>query len=246
MARKFTLVLLLGSVVAVPAGADVMFFGCANSKTGRVRSIKTKPPKCRSIETRVSWNALGPNFTNSLLIAIPATVISSLIGAVNGYVFAKMPFRGANVLFMVMLLGMFIPYQVILVPLVRSLQEIHLYGTIQGLILVHVIYGIPITTLIFRNHFASMPDSGSSQAANSPTGMAQTSTSVLPPTRTVRAWALSRRPWQLGQRTMRMYFSSCIRRGPAAVFLNEAINCGRMPSQVPPCFQTLPPRCFHS
>ena len=60
MARKFTLVLLLGSVVAVPAGADVMFFGCANSKTGRVRSIKTKPPKCRSIETRVSWNALGP------------------------------------------------------------------------------------------------------------------------------------------------------------------------------------------
>jgi glucose/mannose transport system permease protein len=104
-----------------------------------------------------AWNALGPNFTNSLLIALPATIVSSFIGAVNGYVFAKMPFRGSNVLFMVMLLGMFIPYQVILVPLVRFLQEVQLYGTIGGLVLVHVIYGIPITTLIFRGYYSGIP-----------------------------------------------------------------------------------------
>ena len=104
-----------------------------------------------------AWSALGPNFVNSLMVVIPAVVISSLVGAINGYVFAKLPFRGANVLFLAMLLGMFIPYQVILVPLVRFLQEIHLYGTIQGLILVHVIYGIPITTLIFRNYYAQIP-----------------------------------------------------------------------------------------
>jgi glucose/mannose transport system permease protein len=104
-----------------------------------------------------AWDALGPNFTNSLLIALPATIISSFIGAINGYVFAKMPFRGANVLFMVMLLGMFIPYQVILVPLVRFLQEAQLYGTIPGLVLVHVIYGIPITTLIFRGYYSGIP-----------------------------------------------------------------------------------------
>jgi glucose/mannose transport system permease protein len=113
---------------------------------------------------RGAWTALGPNFQNSLMIAIPATVISSFIGAINGYVFAKMPFRGHNVIFMAMLLGMFIPYQVILVPLVRFLQEIHLYGTIQGLILVHVIYGIPITTLIFRGYYGGIP-SELSQAA---------------------------------------------------------------------------------
>ena len=106
---------------------------------------------------RGAWDALGPNFVNSLMIAIPAVVISSMIGAVNGYVFAKMPFRGSNVVFLAMLLGMFIPYQVILVPMVRFLQEIQLYGTIQGLILVHVIYGIPITTLIFRNYYATIP-----------------------------------------------------------------------------------------
>ena len=114
---------------------------------------------------RGAWTALGPNFQNSLMIAIPATVISSFIGAINGYVFAKMPFRGHNVIFMAMLLGMFIPYQVILVPLVRFLQEIHLYGTLQGLILVHVIYGIPITTLIFRGYYSGIP-SELSQAAH--------------------------------------------------------------------------------
>jgi glucose/mannose transport system permease protein len=104
-----------------------------------------------------AWSALGPNFVNSLTIAIPATLISSIVGAANGYVFAKLPFRGANVLFLAMLLGMFIPYQVILVPMVRFLQEIGLYGTLQGLVLVHVIYGIPITTLIFRNYYAGIP-----------------------------------------------------------------------------------------
>jgi glucose/mannose transport system permease protein len=104
-----------------------------------------------------AWDVLGPNFVNSLTIAIPATIISSLIGAINGYVFAKMPFRGSSLLFMAMLLGMFIPYQVILVPMVRFLQEIQLYGTLQGLILVHVIYGIPITTLIFRSFYSQIP-----------------------------------------------------------------------------------------
>jgi glucose/mannose transport system permease protein len=104
-----------------------------------------------------AWTALGPNFQNSLMIAIPATIVSSFIGAINGYVFAKMPFRGSNVIFMAMLLGMFIPYQVILVPLVRFLQTISLYGTIPGLILVHVIYGIPITTLIFRGYYRGIP-----------------------------------------------------------------------------------------
>jgi glucose/mannose transport system permease protein len=104
-----------------------------------------------------AWDALGPNFTNSLMIAVPATILSSLIGAINGYVFAKMPFRGHNVVFVLMLLGMFIPYQVILVPMVRFLQEVSLYGTLPGLILVHVIYGIPITTLIFRGYYSQIP-----------------------------------------------------------------------------------------
>ncbi|MFC4468408.1 carbohydrate ABC transporter permease [Streptomyces xiangluensis] len=104
-----------------------------------------------------AWEKLSPNVRNSLLMVLPATIVSSLVGALNGFVLAKLPFRGAKVLFAAMLLGMFIPYQVILVPLVRFLQSVDLYGTLPGLILVHIIYGIPITTLIFRNYFNQLP-----------------------------------------------------------------------------------------
>lgn len=115
----------------------------------------------RSLELtgpRQAWDALGPNFVNSLKLAIPATLISSFVGASVGYVFAKLRFRGDNYLFAALMLGMFLPYQVILVPMVRFLQETGLFGTLPGLILVHCIYGIPIVTLIFRNYFAAIPD----------------------------------------------------------------------------------------
>jgi glucose/mannose transport system permease protein len=105
-----------------------------------------------------AWNRLVPNLGNSLKIAIPATIISAIWGAINGYVFAKLKFRGANVLFALFVFGMFIPYQSILIPLIQFLQGIKIYGTIWGLITVHVVYGIPITSLIFRNYFANIPD----------------------------------------------------------------------------------------
>jgi glucose/mannose transport system permease protein len=105
-----------------------------------------------------AWNRLVPNLGNSLKIAIPATIISAIWGAINGYVFAKLKFRGANVLFALFVFGMFIPYQSILIPLIQFLQGIKIYGTVWGLIAVHVVYGIPITSLIFRNYFANIPD----------------------------------------------------------------------------------------
>jgi glucose/mannose transport system permease protein len=104
-----------------------------------------------------AWQRLRANMLNSLIMVIPATIISSFFGSLNGYVFAKWKFRGSDVLFTLMLFGFFIPYQSILIPLVRFLQMIKLYGTIPGLILVHVVYGLPITTLIFRNYFAGVP-----------------------------------------------------------------------------------------
>src|SRR5207244_4158784 len=106
---------------------------------------------------RGAWAKLAPNVRNSLVMVVPATVLSSVVGAVNGFVFSKLPFRGRNVLFVAILMGMFIPYQVILVPMVRFLQSIGLYGSLTGLVLVHVVYGIPITTLIFRNYFDQIP-----------------------------------------------------------------------------------------
>ncbi len=101
---------------------------------------------------------LSGNFMNSVYLTVPATLASALLGSMNGYVLSKWRFRGANILFPLLLFGMFIPYQSILIPLVRVLQQIHLYGTRGGLIFVHVVYGIPITTLIFRNYYATIPD----------------------------------------------------------------------------------------
>jgi len=100
---------------------------------------------------------LSANLMNSIYLAIPATLGSALLGSLNGYVLTKWRFRGSNLLFMLMLFGMFIPYQSILIPLVRTLQSLRLYGSIPGLIFVHIVYGIPITTLIFRNYYAGIP-----------------------------------------------------------------------------------------
>ena len=100
---------------------------------------------------------LGQNLLNSIYLTIPATILSSILGSLNGYVLAKWKFRGANVIFPLMLFGMFIPYQSILIPMTQTLARIHLGGTLWGLILVHVVYGLPITTLIFRNYYAEIP-----------------------------------------------------------------------------------------
>ncbi len=105
-----------------------------------------------------AWHRLEPNLGNSLMLTIPATVISAIWGSINGYVFSKWKFRGSNLLFAMLVFGMFIPYQSILIPLIQFLQHIKLYGTIWGLVTVHVLYGLPITSLIFRNYFASIPD----------------------------------------------------------------------------------------
>jgi glucose/mannose transport system permease protein len=101
---------------------------------------------------------LDPNLLNSLALGVTATILSSILGSVNGYILSKWRFRGSDLLFMAMLFGMFIPYQSILIPLVRFMQSIHLYGTLWGLVLTHVIYGIPMTTLIFRNYYATVPN----------------------------------------------------------------------------------------
>nr|WP_168734915.1 carbohydrate ABC transporter permease [Deinococcus sp. KSM4-11] len=105
-----------------------------------------------------AWAKIGGNLGNSLFLAVTATILSALLGSVNGYALSKWKFRGANTLFALMLFGMFIPYQAVLIPLFQFIKALGLYGSIWGLILAHVVYGIPITTLIFRNFYADVPD----------------------------------------------------------------------------------------
>jgi glucose/mannose transport system permease protein len=104
-----------------------------------------------------AWERLAPNLLNSVLLAVPAAAISALLGSMNGYILSKWKFRGSDIIFTAFLFGMFIPYQSILIPLVQFLSAINLVGGIPGLVLVHVVYGIPITTLIFRNYYATLP-----------------------------------------------------------------------------------------
>lgn len=107
--------------------------------------------------TGIQCEGVRPYFWNSVLIAIPAVLLSTLIGALNGYVVAQWQFRGANLFFALMLFGCFIPFQVVLLPMARMLGLMGLAGTIPGLIFVHVIYGLGFTTLFFRNYYVSVP-----------------------------------------------------------------------------------------
>src|SRR5512142_1585286 len=102
------------------------------------------------------FGQLAPNLVNSLVMVIPEALLSSLLGSINGYLLSKWKFRGSNLIFSLVLFGMFIPYQSILIPLVKFMDYLKLYGDLPGLILVHIIYGIPITTLIFRNYYAGI------------------------------------------------------------------------------------------
>lgn len=107
--------------------------------------------------TGIQCEGVRPYFWNSVLIAVPAVLISTLVGAANGYVIAQWKFRGANLIFALILFGCFIPFQVVLLPMARMLGIMGLAGTIPGLILVHVIYGIGFTTLFFRNYYVTIP-----------------------------------------------------------------------------------------
>jgi glucose/mannose transport system permease protein len=103
-----------------------------------------------------AYNQLAPNLGNSFIMVIPESILSALLGSLNGYLLAKWKFKHSNLIFSLILFGMFIPYQSILIPLVKFMQAIHLYGDLPGLVFVHIIYGIPITTLIFRNYYAGI------------------------------------------------------------------------------------------
>lgn len=108
--------------------------------------------------TGVECGGMKGFFWNSVKMAVPSVLISTLIGAVNGYVVSMWRFRGSDVLFTLLLVGCFIPFQVVLLPMARLLGELGIANTTSGLVMVHVIYGLAFTTLFFRNFFVTIPD----------------------------------------------------------------------------------------
>jgi len=112
----------------------------------------------------VRCDGLRPYMWNSVAMVIPAVFISTALGAINGYALTKWRFRGADTIFALMLFGAFIPFQIILLPMARTLGALGLAGSVAGLVLVHTVYGLAFTTLFFRNYFVVVSD-GIVQAA---------------------------------------------------------------------------------
>ncbi|MFI0407640.1 carbohydrate ABC transporter permease [Actinomadura sp. 3N508] len=128
-----------------------------------------------------AWHDLRPGLENSVKIAVSGSVISAVLGSLNGYVLSKWRFPGSDVVFTLFLFGMFIPYQAVMIPLAGLLTDMELSGTIRGLILAHVVYGIPICTLIFRNYYVTVPGELIEAARVDGAGMLRTYWSIMLP-----------------------------------------------------------------
>jgi len=153
---QFILLCLVSTIFIAPFYI-VLSASFKSSKDADVSTMWKLPSSWSFSGISTAWESLNANFLSSVLMVVPAVVISCLIGSINGYILSKHTFRFSNTLFTLMLVGMFIPYQTILIPLVKFLQFINLYNTIPGLTLVHIVYGIPMTSLMFRNFYVSIP-----------------------------------------------------------------------------------------
>ncbi|MGR3758517.1 carbohydrate ABC transporter permease [Roseobacteraceae bacterium NS-SX3] len=106
----------------------------------------------------VECTGLEPYFWNSVIMALPAVALSTFLGALTGYALTKFQFRGANLVFALILFGCFVPFQVVILPMAQTLGILGITNTVYGLILVHTVYGLAFTTLFFRNYYVTIPD----------------------------------------------------------------------------------------
>jgi glucose/mannose transport system permease protein len=125
--------------------------------------------------------SISDSMIRTIFFVIQSSLISAVIGSINGYVFAKWKFKGSNFIFTLFLFGMFIPYQAIMIPLVRIATTLDLNSSIYVLVLAHVIYGIPICTLIFRNYYEAIPNELIEAARVDKASMVRTYRSVILP-----------------------------------------------------------------
>ncbi len=128
-----------------------------------------------------AWDALSPALWRTIQMVVPAAVISSFLGSMNGFVLARWRFPYADLVFTLILFGMFIPYQAVMIPLLQLMLGAGVPSGVPSLIILHVIYGIPITTLIFRNYYMSVPEELIEAARVDGAGMLRTFGSIVLP-----------------------------------------------------------------
>lgn len=180
--RAVRLVLLLLSVVIVLIPAYVLivtsFKGLGDATPARAWLLPTQ----WTLENWGSaWQQLAAPMGRSLAMVIPSTIISAVLGCLNGFVLSRWRFPGADVVFTLILFGMFLPYQAVMIPLLELVMALQIPNGIPSLILLHVVFGIPITTLIFRNYFETVPHELMEAAKVDGAGMLRTFWSVALP-----------------------------------------------------------------
>ena len=174
---------------------------------------------------KAAWEALSPALWRSIQMVVPAAVISSFLGAMNGFVLARWRFRGADIVFTLILFGMFIPYQAVMIPLLQLMLGAGVPSGVPSLIILHVIYGIPITTLIFRNYYMSIPEELIEAARVDGAGMLRTFGSVVLPLSIPSFVVVLIRQFTSAWNDFlfAVFFSSC-QNGPVTLALNNLAN----------------------
>jgi glucose/mannose transport system permease protein len=177
---KYALLLLFAAIVLIPVYVLVVtsFKGVLETDASHAWTL---PHLWTTQAWSQAWTQLSPNLGNSFKLVVPATVISVVLGALNGFVLSKWKFPGADIVFTLFLFGMFIPYQAVMIPLTTLLEDVHFPAGIPRLAFAHIVYGIPITALIFRNYYATIPNDLMEAARMDRAGMLRTFWSVVLP-----------------------------------------------------------------
>lgn len=173
-----------------------------------------------------AWNDLSPALVRTLMMVIPSSIISAMLGSANGFVLSRWRFPGANVVFTLILFGMFIPYQAVMIPLLKMILALQIPQGVPALILAHVVYGIPITTLIFRNYYESVPSELIEAARVDGAGMLRTYFLVVLPISipsfvVVLIWQFTS-AWN--DFLFALFFGGGTQRGPVTLALNNLAN----------------------
>lgn len=221
---KYLVLLFFLLVVLIPVYVLLVtsFKGAGDASPTRAWNL---PQAWTTENWTAAWTALAPAIWRTVQMVVPAAIISSLLGSMNGFVLAKWRFKGADLVFTLILFGMFIPYQAVMIPLLQLVLRSGIPSGIPSLILLHVIYGIPITTLIFRNYYLSVPNELLEAARVDGAGMLRTYGSVVLPI-SIPAFVVVL-IWQFTSAwndfLFAVFFSSS-RNGPVTLALNNLAN----------------------
>lgn len=177
---KYAALIFFVVIVLIPVYVLLVtsFKGTGDASPARAWSL----PEIWTLENwQTAWTALSPAILRTLQMVIPSAIIAAFLGSLNGFVLSRWSFKGSNLVFTLILFGMFIPYQAVMIPLNQLVLDLGIPSGVPSLILLHVVYGIPITTLIFRNYYMTVPHELIEAARVDGAGMFRTYWSIILP-----------------------------------------------------------------